>query len=179
MKKVKLYIAASLDGFIARKDHSLDWLDALPNPEKTDYGYYAFYESIDTVLMGRSTYEVILGFDVDWPYPDAQTIIFSRSSEVNITTPNTRLVNEDIKTYVTKLRQEKGKDIWLAGGGQLVTSFLNEGLIDEMIVSITPVILGEGVPLFAQTPKETKLKLTDAQHFGSGMVNVTYTVIKD
>ncbi|OJJ16137.1 hypothetical protein BKI52_35820 [marine bacterium AO1-C] len=179
MKKVKLYIAASLDGFIARKDNTLDWLDALPNPDKTDYGYYAFYDSIDVVLMGRSTYEVIVGFDVDWPYPDAQTFVFSRATEVNITTPKTELINKDITTYVSQLKQQTGKDIWLAGGGQLVTAFLNASLIDEILVSIAPVILGEGIPLFANIPKETKLQLTDSQSFGSGMVNLSYKVLNN
>lgn len=179
MKKIKLYIAASLDGFIARQDHSLDWLDALSDaqPEDTDYGYQAFYDSIDVVLLGRSTYDVVVGFDVDWPYSNTQAFVFSRSAEVKITTPQTQLVQEDLKTYVPKLKQQEGKDIWLIGGGQLITSFLNEGFIDEIIISIAPVILGDGIPLFANTPKETKLKLHETQHFGNGIVNLTYQVI--
>lgn len=178
MKKVKLYIATSLDGYIARKDHKLDWLDNIPHPENEDYGYQAFYDSVDTVIMGRATYEVVLGFGVDWPYPDCQSIVFSRSSEVNITTPKTQLVNEDIKTYINQLKQQEGKDIWLVGGGNLLTAFLNESLVDEIIISLTPVIIGEGIPLFPNTPKETKLKLTDCQHYSSGMVNLTYEVEK-
>lgn len=88
MKKTKLFIATSIDGYIARKDGTLDWLDAIPNPDQLDYGYYAFYETVDTILMGRKTYEEVLGFGVDWPYPDCKTYVVS-SNPVDLKTENT------------------------------------------------------------------------------------------
>lgn len=177
MRKVKLYIAISLDGFIARKDGALDWLEGIPNPDKLDYGYQAFYESIDTVLMGRLTYEEILGFDVDWPYGNCQSVVFSRNADLKITTPQTQLVNGEIGSHVKELKQQTGKDIWLVGGGNLLTSFLNEGLVDEMIISIAPVIIGEGLPLFPNVPKETSLELVNSKSYDTGFVSLTYTIV--
>lgn len=178
MKKVKLYIATSLDGFIARQNGSLDWLEGIPNPNKIDYGYDDFYDSVDTVVMGRASYEAILGFDVPWPYTNCKSIIVSRSYASQITTPNTHLVKAGLKEYITQLKQEVGKDIWLVGGGNLLTSFLNEGLVDELMVCVAPVIIGEGVPLFPNVPKETKLKLLQTTPYETGMVMLTYQVIR-
>ena len=173
MKKCKLFIAASLDGYIAREDGSLDWLDTIPNPDQLDHGYYPFYDSIDTILMGRKTYEEVLGFGVDWPYPDCKTYILS-SKEVAIKTENTFLINDPLKDKIHEWVNEDGKDIWVCGGGQLISSMLDLGLIDEMLISITPVILGAGIPLFPNSPKETKLKLIKSESFDTGFVNLTY-----
>lgn len=100
MRKVKLYIATSLDGYIARKDGALDWLDNIPHPENEDYGYQEFYDSIDTVIMGRGTYEVVLGFDVDWPYSTCTTLVMSSTYDAPITTPNTKVVNQDLGFFM-------------------------------------------------------------------------------
>ncbi|EAY30378.1 riboflavin biosynthesis protein RibD C-terminal domain protein [Microscilla marina ATCC 23134] len=176
MRKVKLYIAISLDGFIARKNGALDWLEGIPNPNKLDYGYQAFYDSIDTVLMGRVTYNEILGFGVDWPYGNCQSVVFSRNKSLKISTPKTQLINEAVTAYVHRLKQQTGKDIWLVGGGNLLTSFLNEGLVDEMIIAIAPVVIGEGLPLFPNVPQETTLELVDTTSYDTGFVSLTYRV---
>ncbi len=93
LKQVRLYIACSLDGFIAKKDGSLDWLDAIENPNEDDYGYNDFYSRIDTIVMGRKTYEEILGFGVEWPYNDCQTYVVS-SKDLKISTDNTTLISD-------------------------------------------------------------------------------------
>lgn len=173
MKKVKLFIAASIDGYIARPDGSLDWLDRVPNPDKLDFGYYAFYDSVDTLLIGRKTYEEVLGFGVDWPYPDSKTYIISKE-EVEIKTENTFQLKGLLKEQIEMLRQEAGKDIWVVGGGVLISSILDLGLIDEMLITITPVILGEGIPLFPNKPKETQFELIKTEPFSTGFVNLTY-----
>lgn len=173
MRKIKLFIAASLDGYIARTDGSLDWLDDIPNPDQLDYGYYKFYDSIDTLLMGRKTYEEVLGFDVAWPYPDKKTFIVT-TKPVAVKTENTYLLEEGFEQNVKKLMQKDGKDIWVVGGGVLISSMLDMGLIDEMLITITPVILGEGIPLFPNAPKETKLELIHTETFKTGFVNLTY-----
>lgn len=173
MKKCKLFIAASIDGYIAREDGSLDWLDAVPNPDQLDYGYHAFYDSVDTIIMGRKTYEEVLGFGVDWPYPDCKTYILS-SREVEIKTENTFLINESLDAMVKEWHKEPGKDIWVVGGGELITSMINLGLIDEMLLTITPVILGSGIPLFPNSPQETKFELIKTESFDTGFVNLTY-----
>lgn len=173
MKKCKLYIASSVDGFIAREDGSLDWLDAIPNPDQLDYGYQAFYDSVDTLIMGRKTYEEVLGFGVEWPYPDCKTYIVS-SKETEIKTENTFLIQSPLENKLKELQSEKGKDIWIVGGGVLISSLMNLGLIDEMLLTITPIILGKGIALFPNAPKETKLELIRTESFDTGFVNLIY-----
>lgn len=174
MKKIILYSAVSLDGFIARENGELDWLDALPNPGNIDYGYGEFYSGIDTVVMGRRTYEEVLGFGVEWPYPDRKSYVVSHKTNVSIQTPNTYLLHGELTQEMEKLKNEKGKNIWLAGGGILNTSFLNADLVDEMIITVMPIIIGAGLPLFPNAPKETKFKLKRTTPFESGAVNLEY-----
>lgn len=173
-RKLKLYIAASLDGYIARKDGSLDWLDGLPNPKKIDYGYHKFYQSVDTVIMGRITYEEILGFGVEWPYAGCKTWVVTQNPTLKTPTVDTKRVTGNFKQEVDKLKKQPGKDIWLVGGGQLITTFLNADLIDEMILFITPVILGEGIPLFPGQIGEKSFELSGAQSYETGMASLTY-----
>lgn len=175
MKKVKLYIATSLDGFIARKDGSIDWLEALPNPNKIDYGYMDFYETIDTVIMGRKTYDHILGFDVPWPYEKCTTYLATRESDYQPPTPQTKVIQGETGAATRSIMQEGGKDIWLVGGGQLVAFFLNEGLIDEMMLFIIPTIIGEGIPLFPSPVKESSFQLKSTEHYETGAALLHYT----
>ena len=175
MKKVKLYIATSLDGYIARPDGSLDWLTEFPNPDKLDYGYPAFYESIDTVIMGRLTYEEILGFDVPWPYADCASYTVSSKPELNITTERTQQVEGDLKVSVEQLTKKEGKDIWIVGGGRLIAAFMQEQLIDELILTVIPVVLGEGIPLFPEGTRETYFDLAKAEGLSTGAVLLRYT----
>lgn len=174
MRKLKLYIACSIDGYIARKDGTLDWLDAVPNPDELDYGYGEFYATIDTTIMGSSTYKEVLGFDVPWPYTECQSYILSRKGDVEIATPSTHLVKEDIPSFIKKLKEEEGKDIWIIGGGQIIYSFLDLGLVDEMLLTLAPVILGDGIPLFPGSPLETNFELIKTEGFNSGFVNLEY-----
>lgn len=174
MTKIKLYIATSLDGYIAREDGALDWLDAIPNPEKIDYGYTDFIKTIDTVIMGRKTYEEVLGFGVDWPYPDSTTYVLTSDVNYRTKTENTKVLNEVSIETIELLKKQSKKDIWNIGGGEVITAFLNLGQIDEMILSMIPVILGSGIPLFPGSPKETSFELTDTCAFDTGIVNLSY-----
>lgn len=176
MRQVKLYIAASLDGCIARNDGSLDWLTDLPGSDGSDHGYAEFYDTIDTVIMGRKTYEEVLGFDVEWPYSDGQTYVVSRSSQQKITTDNTLLLCDDIVDAVKTMKAAHGKDIWLVGGGELVSLFLQHGLIDKIILSVAPVILGNGIQLFPNIDNEVKLNLEGVRTFSSGIATLTYSI---
>ncbi|MEP2026024.1 dihydrofolate reductase family protein, partial [Reichenbachiella sp.] len=117
--------------------------------------------------------EEVLSFGVEWPYPDCKTYIIS-SNKVEIRTENTYLVHENLETKVNEWIHENGKDIWVVGGGVLISSMLNQGLIDEMLLTITPVILGEGIPLFPNSPKETNFELIKTEAFKTGFVNLTY-----
>lgn len=144
MRIISLYIATSLDGFIARSDGRVDWLDAIPNPDQLDYGYDTFLASVDTTLMGNNTYQTVLGFGGNFPYADKINYVFSRTKHP--AAPYVQYVTEDPATFVQRLKQADGSGIWLIGGGQLNTILLNAGLIDELIISIAPVVLGAGIP---------------------------------
>jgi dihydrofolate reductase len=174
MSKTVLYIATSLDGFIARPDGNLDWLTSTPNPESGDYGYTALLESIRIIIMGRRTYDEIIGFGVDWPYSGFDTYVVTKNRDVTIQSPDTYLLTGDLKTFVTELKEREEKDIWLVGGGQLITSFINADLLDKMIITIIPRIIGEGVPLFAGKPAETNWSLAETKSFNTGVVILTY-----
>ena len=173
MRKVKVYIACSLDGYIAKEDNNLDWLTELPNPDQSDFGYTAFYDSVDTVMMGRKTYNEVLGFDVPWPYAGKQTYVFSRSAGPE-KDEYVSFFSGDLKTFVQALKKEAGKDIWMVGGGLLICSFLDLDLIDEMIISIVPTLLGAGLPLFPGHPKESHWELIGNESFKNGLVNLHY-----
>lgn len=171
MRKLVLYIACSLDNKIARADHSLDWL---PEPEagsEEDYGYYKFYDSVDTLLMGYKTYEVCIGFD-DWPYKDKTTYIFSREDKPVI--EGVTLVNEYPVAFSKALKDQKGKDIWLVGGGAINQLMHDAGLIDEYIITIIPVILGNGIELFPNITSEYKLSLKEQKAYPDGVVQMHY-----
>ena len=140
--KVILYIATSKDGFIADVNGQLDWLpQTVEQTGGNDYGYQVFYDTVDTVAMGRKTYEQILTFGA-WPYPGKKCYIFS-SSPQETTNPDIEFVSADIPTF---LKRNLGR-LWLVGGAGLVDSFLAEGKIDEYIITIFPVELGAGIPL--------------------------------
>jgi dihydrofolate reductase len=172
---IVLYVATSLDGFIARPDGSLDWLTSIPKSQTgDDYGYTDLLNSIGTTIMGRRTYEEIIGFGVDWPYVGLDSYVVTTNENFKIQSPNTYILTKNWKDLVTELKKKKAKDIWLIGGGQLITTFINEGLLDKMIISIIPKIIGEGLPLFANKPKETNWKLTEAKPYDTGVVNLTY-----
>ena len=177
MIKTVLYIATSLDGFIARPDGNLDWLTSMPNPQKGDYGYTDFLNTVGTTIMGRKTYNEIIGFGIDWPYMELDSYVVTSDKKLKIQSPKTQVLTEKIKDFVNEIKNKTDKDIWLIGGGQLITKFINEGLLDKMIISVIPKIIGEGIPLFADKPKETNWKLIEVESFDTGVVNLTYEKI--
>ncbi|AKB76572.1 Dihydrofolate reductase [Methanosarcina horonobensis HB-1 = JCM 15518] len=173
--RIKLYIACSLDGYIARKDGSIDWLIEYENNSETDYGYSEFYASIGTVLMGRKTYEQVLGFG-DWPYGEKKTYVFTRQKEPLHREKNVEFVSEDVGEFVRRLKENTDEDIWLVGGSQLIKVFLEEDLVDDMIVFVVPIILGSGISLFDRIGKEFRLKIVDTERYESGLVKLKYEI---
>ncbi len=175
MRKVKLYIAMSLNGKIARQDGRVDWLDSIPNPEKNDYGYGKFIESIDTTLMGNKTYQQIIDWGIDFPYPDKKNYVFT-TNKVRKNTEFVEFITEKHVEFVKQLKKGDGRDIWLIGGGKLNTWFLNETLIDEIRIFIMPIVIPEGIEVFEKIPIERKLKLQDVITFKSGVVELNYSM---
>jgi dihydrofolate reductase len=175
MRKIKLYIASSLDGYIASEGDGIDWLFT-----DEDYGYAKFYDSIDTILVGRKTYDQSLKFD-EYPYKGKKVYVFTRRTDRNKNAHYVEYINADIPSFVRGLLlQSVGKDIWLLGGGEIVSILLNADLIDEIILSIHPIILGgKGIPLFSNIKKQVKLQLLESIPFGSGLVQLCYGILKN
>jgi dihydrofolate reductase len=174
MRKVKLFIASSLDCYIAREDGGIDWLFT-----DDDYGYTKFYDSIDTIIVGRKSYDQSLTFD-DYPYKGKKVYVFTRKKiRKNNNEQDVEYIDTNIQDFVTSLTQSIGKDIWLIGGGEIVSVLLNAGLVDEIILSIHPIILGTGIPLLRDIQKEVNLKLENSLSFDSGLTQLYYKVLKD
>jgi dihydrofolate reductase len=175
MRKVTFGGANSLDNFIARKDDAVDWL--MWNKEvaaiMTDY-----WKTIDTVLMGRKTYEFAMksGAADGGAYPGVTTYVFSRTLKKSKIPKSVNLISDDAAKFVRKLKKEKGKDICVMGGGILARSLFEAGLIDEIGFNIHPVLLGSGIPLFHEMPKQINLKLIKCQELKNGCVVLTYKV---
>jgi len=177
-RKIITYIATSADGYIARKDGSVDWLD---RPRvKGDYGIGKFYRSIDTILWGRKTYEMALGFQAEGNEgaesdSKIKNYAFSRRPPKK-TAPGFEFVKEPIKKFAKRLRSQKGKDIWMMGGAGIIGSFLDEGEIDEFIIHVIPTFIGEGIPLIAPRHRTVPLKLLSCKKFSDGVVRLHYEV---
>jgi len=166
MRKIKLFIASSLDGYIAREDGNIDWL-----PQSGNSGYDEFYKTIDTVIMGRKTYEQILTFG-KYPYEGQKSYVFTKNTEIK-KDGNIEFVFETEK-LVKELLSSSGKDVWLVGGADLISTFLNFDLIDDIILSIIPIVLGKGIPLFKNIQKEIKFELVKTTEYNE-LVELYYT----
>jgi len=176
MPKMVLYIASSLDGYIAKPDGNLDWLTTFPPPQTGDYGYTELLQRIGTILMGRKTYEELLGFEIDWPYTGYETFVVTSNTGLNIQSPDTFLLTSSLSTFIHDLKTTRTKDIWIVGGGQLISELLKEKLIDEMIISLIPKIIGEGIPLFPGPLPESEWILGESEAFSTGLVNLRYEI---
>lgn len=174
MRRIILYIATSIDGYIATPDGGIEWLNEIPNPTNEDHGYKELLATIDTVLMGGKTYHEIIGFGIPWPYKDIKSYVVSRRDSNVTPNENVHFITEDVITKVWELKSEVGKDIWLVGGGELTAMLLNANLIDEMQICTVPTILGDGIPLFPNKAKESKWKLVSGKSFDTGLLLSTY-----
>ena len=180
MRKIIVYIATSADGFIARKDGAVDWLD---RPRTAgDYGMGKFYKSIDTILWGRKTYDLVLKFQKEGKdTPDMGGIknyAFSRKPPKKVA-DGFEFVKEPIKKFAKRLRAKKGKDIWMMGGAGIIASFLDCGEIDEFIIHVIPTFIGEGIPLIAPRHRTVPLKLISIKKFTDGVVRLHYSVQRE
>lgn len=161
-RKIVLYIAVSLDGYIATKDDSLEWL--FNTEGDGDNGYSEFYETIDTIILGRRTYEWIINKEGDnFPYKNKQCYVFS--STMRGKDKNVVFVNDNVVDFAKNLKQTDGNNIWIVGGGELLHDFVEHRLVDEWIINIAPVIIGDGLPLFKKLNMETRLILKGIRRF--------------
>lgn len=175
MRKLKLYIAASLNGKIARKDGEVDWLDAIPNPGRTDHGYADFYQTIDTTIQGYKTYEQLLSWDIEFPYADKINYVVTRQQNV-MPNQHVTFIRDNHIPFIQQLKEKPGKDIWLIGGGQVNSLLFNAGLIDEISVFVMPIIIPEGIDLFSIAPDQKLLTLVESKNYSTGAVELKYKV---
>ncbi|MBL1177292.1 dihydrofolate reductase family protein [Pantanalinema sp. GBBB05] len=171
MVEIVYYVAISLDGYIATLDGGIDWLPPLDS-ENEDFGYAEFYATIDGLIMGRHTYEKVLELG-EWMYADKPCWICSHQSVV-VERSEVILTDKQPKELVTELETQQLKRVWLVGGGQLASSFRREGLISEYIVTVIPVILGEGIPFLIPSPPQEQLRLIDCKPYTQGAVLLQY-----
>jgi len=161
-RKVVLFIATSLDGYIATENDSLEWL--FKTEGEGDNGYSEFLETIDTIILGRRTYDWIMTMEPDvFPYQDQTCYVFSNT--LTERTDNVEFVSGDIASFLGEIKKTSGKNIWIVGGGELLAHFIKEKLIDEYIITVAPIIIGKGIPLFKETNIEIELELLSIRRF--------------
>ncbi|MDN4074165.1 dihydrofolate reductase family protein [Fictibacillus terranigra] len=161
-RNLVFYGATSVDGYIARDDHSLDWLIGTDGEEEA--GYAEFYETVDTILMGRKTYEqVLLLSPRQFLYKGKECYVFSHTMTGSNECVN--FINEDIVSFTKALKKQEGNRIWIVGGGEVLFPLLQEKLVDEFFIQIAPTIIGQGIPLFLPGNHEHKLELLDVRRY--------------
>ena len=173
-RKIIVYIAMSADGYIARPDGDVEWLN---RPRKAgDYGMAAFYRTIDTILWGRKTYE----FGLQHGHFDSKVknYVFSHQPKPSTTPPGVEFVSEAIDAFAKRLRGARGKNIWMMGGASLIGSFLDAGDIDEFIVHVIPIFIGAGIPLIQPRYRSMPLALKSTRRFSDGVVRLHYETRK-
>jgi dihydrofolate reductase len=170
--KAIVFIAISLDGFIAKQDGDIGWLSIVERPNE-DYGYNAFVQDIDTVIMGRKTYDKVLSLGVNFLHQDKQCYVLSTKQHKSNHNHITFYQGELIK-LVEELKSKFSKGIYIEGGGEVIGELRKSHLIDEYIISIIPILLGNGIPLFKACDIEEKLVLIGTKTYPSGLVQVHY-----
>ncbi|MDX9880821.1 MAG: dihydrofolate reductase family protein [Prolixibacteraceae bacterium] len=170
-RKVILFIAMSLDGYIAKPDDDISFL-SMVGQEGEDYGYASFVKNVDTVIWGRRTYEKVLSFGVEFPH--AGRNVFVMTSKPLQDYGPVRFYSGSVKELIERLKRQDGKNIYVDGGSVLVNEMLRYQLIDEFYISVIPILLGDGIPLFRKGIPEQKLKLAGSQHFEKGLVQMHY-----
>lgn len=170
-----VFIAASLDGRIADRNGGLDWLSSIPNPDNLDFGYSTFMERIDAILMGRKTFETVCGFECDWPY-SKRVFVLSNTLKVlpSEYIGKAELINGPIVAIVQKLTNRGYAELYI-DGGETIQGFLLEDLIDEMTITVLPIVLGAGVRLFGSMPESLSFTHTRTEVFLDSIVQSRYS----
>jgi dihydrofolate reductase len=180
-RKIIVYIATSADGYIARPDGDVEWLNR--RPRTVDYGMREFYPTIDTILWGRKTYDWLLNYHRRHGKTKSlldtklANYVFSRTPPKRAARGVT-FVSESVKTFAQRLRSTPGKQIWMMGGGELIASFLDGGEIDEFDIHVIPVLIGEGIPLVAPRHRDVPLRLRSSKRYPDGVVRLRYEVAR-
>ena len=177
MRKLTYCAATTFDGFIARKDGTSDWIKMDEEVRKEAMDQLAeFFKSVDTILMGRKTYEAALSYGTDDSYPPGKKrYVFSRTLKV-IQNAEAEIVSENAGEFIRTLKNGSGQGIWLAGGGNLAKTLFDDDLIDEIRLGVHPVLLGTGIPLFPQINHQVDLELADCKTYKGSVFSISYRV---
>lgn len=168
-----VYIATSLDGYIADKDGGIDWLMEIPNPDNSDFGFSEFMDSVDALIMGRNTFEKVLTFN-EWIYNKKVFVLSNHLKTIPAGyEEKAGIVSGDIKDIVADLAKRGYKNLYI-DGGKTIQSFLREDMIDEMIITKISILLGDGIPLFGQLTEPLKFKVVDSEILTEFMVKTHY-----
>ena len=165
MPKIILYIAFSLDGYMAEENGSVDWLSSY----NEDYGYEKFLSTIDTIIMGKKTYQQVLSFG-KWPYSGIKTYVLTHQKLKK--DANVEFISGSIKQIIKTITNQSNKNIWLVGGGQVITEFVKVNLIDEFQIFIMPLFLGKGIPILHEPVNMDALKLIQSQSYENGVIEI-------
>jgi dihydrofolate reductase len=178
-KRNSVFIATSLDGFIADKNGGIDWLDSTPIPDNIDMGYGKFTSQIDALVMGRTTFETVCGFDIDWPY---QKPVFVLSNNLDEIPENYKgkahLVKGELTRILEQIYQQGFSRLYI-DGGKTIQSFLKEDLIDDMVITTIPILLGGGTPLFSELTKELEFECTGSKVYLNKIVQNHFKRIRN
>jgi dihydrofolate reductase len=173
-KKNSVFIATSLDGYIADRNGGIDWLNAIPNPDNDDMGYVAFCNGIDALVMGRTTFETVLGFDVEWPYKIPVFVLSNKLKEIPESHKDKVFLIKGSLTEILEQIHERGYGRLYIDGGTTIGNFLKEDLIDELVLTTIPILLGGGSSLFSELPNELKFELVGTRTFLSQITQNHY-----
>ncbi len=169
-KKNKVYIATSIDGYIADKDGGIEWLDTIPEINNIDSGYEAFSSDIDAMVMGRTTFETVCSFDIDWPYQKPVFVLSKTLKEIPNDYQGKAYLVKGSLAEILKQIHEKGYYRLYIDGGKLIQSFLREDLIDEMVITVIPILLGGGTPLFSELHSTLNFECKESKLFLDAIV---------
>jgi len=173
-----VYIATSLDGYIARKDGNVDWLMEIPNPGKSDFGFSDFMQRIDGIIMGRNTFDLVLKFG-QWPYTKPVFVLSKTMKEIPVgLMDKAELIQGELNTIIEVLKSKGFENLYI-DGGRTIQSFLKQDLIDEIIITRIPIILGSGIPLFVEMDSEINLEHVETEIFNNVLVKSRYLKKKD
>lgn len=174
VKRNIVFIATSIDGFIADKDGGIDWLNSVPNPNNDDMGYVNLINRIDAIVMGRTTFEMVCSFDIDWPYTKPVFVLSTTLQSVpDKYKEHVQIVNGTLVEILEQINAKGFLKLYI-DGGRTIQSFLKEDLIDELILTKIPVMLGGGIPLFAEMPKPLSLEYIKSEVFLDAITQDTY-----
>ncbi len=173
-KKNSVFIATSIDGYISDKNGGIDWLQSVPNPDMNDMGYVKFINTVDALVMGRTTFETVCGFDVEWPYSKPVFVLSNKLNEIPKSHEGKAFLVKGTLEEILEQIHAQGHSKLYIDGGTTIQNFLKEDLIDEMIITTIPILLGGGSTLFSELPKQQSFDLIESETFLGQVIQNRY-----